>query len=135
MTTYYSSFLFAPVSYYALYKDVLPVAILFNLLFGTSILHHAKYFDTYPGKRCVYIVDKMLAHATVAVTLYVSVAYFERIMVGHLLYWCGLSWITYVYYIAKLSHLPGKLWVPWHMSLHVAASMGTVALLADVHKK
>jgi hypothetical protein len=135
MATYYTSFLFAPVSYYALYKEVWYVAFVFNILFGTSILHHAKYFDTYVGKRYIYLVDKFLAHAAVAATMYMSVAEFERVVVGHMIYVCGLLWITYVYYIAELSHLPGRQWIPWHASIHIVASIGTSALLAEVHKK
>ena len=132
LTTYYTSFLFAPVSYIAWYLGQPAVALLYNMLFGTSILHHAKYFDEYPGKYGVYMVDKCLAHTIVVLTMYIAVSNFVALTYGQLMYWFGLCWITYVFYIAKYSHLPGKAWIPWHASIHIVASIGTVALLTDV---
>lgn len=133
LQTYYSSFLFAPVSYFAALKGIWIVAVPFNLVFGTSILHHGKYFEDYPGKYAVYVVDKVLAHFIVGATA--TLAMRKMLVVGWspalCAYWTGLAWITYVYYIAKRSHLPGRTWIPWHVSLHAAAAAGTVALLTE----
>lgn len=59
MYTYYSSFAFIGVSLLATGSWM---QSWLSVLGATSILHHAKYYENYPGRELVQIADRTAAH-------------------------------------------------------------------------
>lgn len=126
--TYYSSFLLGAVSYFAQWKGHW-LATPFMILYGTSILHHAKFNEHFYGKRFIHLIDKVNGHFIFIVTLYMAITLQNPMLLPMFLYWSGVGYMIYVYYIGKQSHLPGDEWIPWHVSFHIVACLGTVCLL------
>lgn len=126
--TYYSAFCLGGVSFFAHLRGHW-MCLPFLILYGTSIVHHAKYKEDFPGKYCVYIVDKVIAHFLVASSMVMALIVEEVMILPMTIYWLGVGWLIYVYYIGKQSHLPGDDWIPWHATIHIVASIGIVCLL------
>jgi hypothetical protein len=129
LTTYYSSFAFGIVALIAFSKKHW-IGWLFQVLYGTSVLYHAKYNEEYAGKEILHTIDKTTAHLIVGATILLALIQKKPILLCMFIYWCCLTYITYVYYVAKFSFLPGDEWIPWHASIHLAASAGVIALLS-----
>lgn len=130
LTTYYSSFCFGIVSSIAFIKQHW-IAWFFQILYGTSILCHAKHDIEYEGKDVVTTTDKTIAHIIGAVSVYCALTHPRPRLLLMFTYWCCLTYIVYVYYVAKLSFLQHNEWIPWHASIHVVSSVGMLALLAQ----
>lgn len=127
--TYYSSFILGAVSLFASLKRHW-LGIPFLIIYGTSILYHAKYNDVYSGQNVVFIIDKTLAQFIVLATICMALRLKNTMILPMFVYWSGLGWLVYVYYIGKHSHLPCRKWIPWHVSIHIVASIGTICLLS-----
>ena len=132
VTTYYTSFVFGIVASVAFVKRHW-IAWLFQVLYGTSILCHAKHDIHFPGKCLVHAVDKTIAHVICIASAICALTQPQPIILLMFVYWCCMTYIFYVYYIAKLSFLEHDKWIPWHASVHVVSSIGMLALLA--HEK
>jgi hypothetical protein len=129
LQTYYSSFLLGIVVHYAFIKSHW-IAYPYVLVYGTSILHHAKYFEEYPGKHVLITIDRVLVHVMCASMFYVALTLKNIRIVPYSIFWCGISWMYYLYYIGKQCHLPGTQWIKWHTTLHAASTIGMICLLS-----
>lgn len=98
----------------------------------TSVVHHLSLERDYPGRRVVSAVDRVLANG-IALNSFVEAMQtpLRADNALHLtVYWFCAIWCLYVYYIGKLSHLPGTQWQIWHATVHAAATLGTLHLLS-----
>lgn len=132
--TYYTSYLLTIVIACARFTKHTKIELLNLALLGTSILHHAKYYEQFPGKMIVKTLDRILAHAVGLATMYVAVTHPNPQPILMIVYWSCLTWIIMLYHVSGKSHLPGYAWEPWHASVHVAGAMGQIALLCQTPK-
>ena len=129
MKNYYSSFVFAVLPFFI--EDRI-MRTLMSIFAGTSILHHAKKHETYPGKQTVAVLDKVLVHTIAAVY---TLKALEKTcgqgqwswLVG--VYWLCLGYIISVYYVWRLSF--GRHGEAWHASVHLASAVGVLAITSQ----
>lgn len=131
MYTYYSSFAFLAVSLLTAGSWMQPYL---SVLSATSILHHAKFYQNYPGRRIVQWVDRGLAHLVGFRAMYDL----STTAITNANQW--MIYTTYVcfFYVAMVYH--GRLrhiddW-PLHKSIHVIGAFGLWLLYncKDHHK-
>jgi hypothetical protein len=127
--TYYSSFAFGVVSWMAQYTPQRLIHFCFHSMFGLSVLNHGKYYEQFAGKDLMILLDKIIVHVTVAVSVYVALTMERPQPLLMFIFWGCLTWIAMVYYVFKLSFLPGTEWEPWHATVHFGGSIGEIALL------
>lgn len=126
---YYTSFLFGAVALIAQRTPYRSLQLLYQSLYGLSILNHAKYYEDFPGKMLIKNTDKLTAHTIAAVSIFIALTHPRPQPLLMFTFWCCLAWIGMVYYVLQKSDLPGYEWEPWHASVHVAGAVGQVALL------
>ena len=97
----------------------------FGSLMVTSIAYHGTRNMDYVGKTQVARFDKLLAYAVTLRCIYNSFG--MPLTFPIIAFWSGISWMAYVYHIAKLSHHP-KCGDMWHSSLHVGAAVAALGL-------
>jgi hypothetical protein len=132
MYTFYTSFLFGLVAVVAQTTRYTSLFYLNHLLYGLSILHHAKFYEpVYVGKKIIAIVDKITAHSIAILTSYIAITHPEPDTYLMSIYWGSLVWVFLVFYVLQKSQLPGTLWEPWHASIHIMGAIGQLALLAQ----
>ena len=127
--TYYTSFLFGLVALFAQTTPHVHIQLLYWGLYGTSILNHAKYYEPFPGKHLVKLVDKVIAHTITIASMYLALTHPHPQPLPMMIFWGCLTWIVLIYYVYEKSHLPGVEWEPWHATVHIACVVGQVALL------
>lgn len=133
--TFYTSFVFGVVALMAQKTPYTTLQILNQVLYGLSILNHAKFYESsYPGKYIVKTLDKVTAHSIAVATIHIAVTHPDPEPLLMILYWTCLSWILLVYYVFKKSYLPGTAWEPWHASVHIAGAVGQIALLSNTKR-
>jgi hypothetical protein len=100
-----------------------------TILLGTSIWYHSI------GNLTVMAFDKILTHIMgLGILLHgVHLTFVSSIGVSRMhwylySYWTCYGYVFWVYYISKMSHLSGIKWKPWHASIHIIGSLGTVFL-------
>ena len=132
--TTYTSFSFGIVSVIAFHKRLWLLGTLWQMLYGVSVLNHSLYYNDYTLKKYVDIVDRTLAHTIIIISCHYAITQ-ELYIISLFMYWICLSYMTHIYYIADLSHLPNGKGVKWHSQLHLAAFIGELFLfLGDVKK-
>lgn len=122
--TYYTSFLFIITSYTA------PTANLersLALLSCTSILHHSKFYQDYPGKNTIIFIDRLLAHYITLMSFIWSLNISWRM--GHnylylLGYYICLSYVSFTYY----TYLKYNTDMTVHGTIHIASCLGLYLL-------
>lgn len=122
--TYYTSFLFLLTSFVA------PNPLMTNLLAllsCTSILHHSKFFEQYPGKTLVIITDRTLAHTITALSfiqsLKLSIKYHNNSIYLFGYYMC-LVYTILIYYV----YLKHTIDLNVHATMHMASALGLYLL-------
>jgi len=131
MELYYTSFLFGLASLHASYIREVPCHYGYLLLMGLSILTYSKWDEPFYGKRLVLIADRTLTHAACiyAVTRSIDLSIRYRTPLPMSVTTASIGWIIYVYYVAKLSWLPGNEWMPWQARIHVATAIGNHSIM------
>lgn len=122
--TYYTSFLFTLTSFIA---PTTLMARSLALLSCTSILHHGKFFQMYPGKYTLIFIDRSLAHYITILSFIWSLNISWR--TGHnymylLGYYVCLLYVILVYYM----YLKFTLDLTVHGTMHIASSLGLLLL-------
>lgn len=122
---YYSSFVFAILPFYV--GDPILRGLL-SVFAGTSILHHAKKHEPYPGRLAVAVIDRILVHAIAAMC---TIQAYKTPWTPETSQWLGLYWacltyITFVFYILRLSHGPNG--TNWHATVHAVSGYGVYCL-------
>lgn len=123
MYTYYTSFLFL-LAAFRMAGSWLQTWM--SIQACVSILHHAKYYDNYPGKRAVQYVDRFVAH-------YICIRSFKEAL--------SVPWTQNTYpnlmvfygcfiYIAVLYHMRLRIIDDWplHKTVHFAGLIGIMSL-------
>lgn len=128
MYTYYSSFAFLAVSLAAAGSWMQPYC---SVLSATSILHHSKFYQNYPGRKWVQMVDRMMAHIVGLRALYEASTVEITERNKYYIYTCYFCFA----YVAAIYH--GHLrhqdnW-PLHKSIHIVASAGLWLLYKCTH--
>lgn len=119
MFTYYSSFAFLLVSLFAHGSWMQPYL---SVLSATSVLHHAKYYDNYWGRRWVQFADRCVAHVVGFRALYegMSIPITDENRINLILCNLCFAYVGAVYY-TRLR------WIDdWnlHKSIHIMGSLG-----------
>lgn len=127
--TTYTSFGFAIVSYIAYRKNKWLIGALFDAVYGLSVLNHGKYYQEFEGKEVFRAVDKVCVHMIVALSAWLALTDRSINLLSKFVFWMGLAYIAFVYYIAQYSHLPPGQWEPWHASIHLVSSAAETILL------
>lgn len=123
MYTYYSSFAFLAVSLLTPGSWMQPYL---SVLSATSILHHAKFYQNYLGRRWVQLADRAVAHVVGFRALYevsqVDITQNNRYLIAFC-YMC-FAYSAMIYH-GRLRHMDD-----WnlHKTLHVVSSLGLYAL-------
>ena len=121
MMTVYSSFSLASTALHCLYANDLVNFHLFFFISLLSVLNHSTLDKRFIGKSTLIIVDKVIVGAMTAACLIRAVrARYPFVPVT--LWSVNMAWGCYVYFFAKLSHLPDGAWKPWHATLHCSTS-------------
>lgn len=119
MYTYYSSFAFLAVSLAAAGSWMQPYL---SVLSATSILHHSKFYQNYPGRRWVRMIDRAMAHLVGFRALYevstVQITAANRYLI-YTCYFC-FAYVAAIYH----GHLRHNDNWPLHKSIHIVASFG-----------
>lgn len=119
MYTYYSSFAFVLVSLFTPGSWMQPYL---SVLSATSILHHAKFYQNYPGRWIVKLIDRAMAHIVALRALHDAtqlVITDTNRMKLYVAYFC-LAYVVATYH-GRLRYVDD--W-PLHKSMHVVASIG-----------
>lgn len=128
--TYYTSFLFILTSFVA---PTTHMARSLALLSCTSILHHGKFFQQYPGKRTIIFIDRLLAHYITIVSFIWSLnvcwrmGYNYMYLLGY--YFC-LIYVVLTYY----TYLKYQLDLTVHGTMHIASCIGLYLLFQTTPK-
>jgi hypothetical protein len=122
---YYSSFAFAILPFCT---DAPVLRGLLSVFAATSVLHHAKKHESYPGRLCVAVLDRVLCHAIAAMcTMQALGLPWTRETSRWLgLYWACLAYLVAVFYVLRLSYGPHG--ANWHASVHAASAWGVYCL-------
>ena len=128
---YYSSFLLALPAYYG---EGSLIGRLFLLLFGLSVLNHAKKTEDYPGKGLVEALDRSVGHALAVIMARRAIQLPTRDV---MLFWSCLAYVIYNYHIARprmviLGRTPDAI-ARMHLSFHVASVIGSLSLLHAIY--
>lgn len=135
---YYSSFAFSTIAIHAYFVRETLYNIGFTLLYGLSILNHAKMYNDngtvsrhYPGKTAIRVVDVLLAHSMTLFAIHDTWAL--AMTMQSLFVWGTIGYTMTVYYLkCKLSCDLNNV---YHVSIHLVSSMGMHALLHAKHGK
>lgn len=128
MYTYYSSFAFLAVSLMTAGSWMQPYL---SVLSATSILHHAKFYQNYPGRSIVQTLDRGMAHLVGFRALYDAshIAITEANRWYIYMCYCCFLYVAVIYH-GRLRHVDD--W-PLHKSIHVVASFGLWLLYKCQH--
>jgi hypothetical protein len=128
MFTYYSSFAFLLVSLWANGSWIQPYC---SVLCATSVLHHAKFYDDYAGRKWVQFADRCVAHVVGLRAMYESMTtpITDQNKVTLIACQTCFAYVATIYY--------GRLrWRDdWylHKTIHVVGSLGLWLLYQSVH--
>jgi hypothetical protein len=126
--TTYTSLSFSVVALIAFLKNAWFLGATWQMLYGVSVLNHAKAYDTYIGVSIVKRVDTILAHMITFQSILFSIVNEINPLCLMIFYIC-LGYIVCVYYLIGASHRPHGSWELWHASLHVSTIVGETCLL------
>lgn len=122
--TYYTSFLFIFTSFAA---PTVNLEKSLALLSCTSILHHAKFFEQYPGKDTIIFIDRSLAHYITIMSFIWSLNISWRIGHNYLYltgYYICLSYVILIYY----TYLKYNTNFTVHGTMHISSFLGLYLL-------
>lgn len=137
---YLTSFGFGAVSYVALLKRQKWLGLLFMMLYGTSVLHHANYTKTnYLLGSHVATLDKLLSRL-IGITIFYKINTIRFNSRVGLAYALNLM-VPYIYYF-RLCHTQGP-YEPfkvctqskWHAVMHVFGVIGPLVLLSELSRQ
>jgi hypothetical protein len=118
--TYYSSFLFVFTSF-AISDEWFAKSL--ALLSCTSILHHSKFFEEYPGKRALIFADRSLAHIITLLSFirscYIPLNTRHNMFCLYTYYVC-LAYVILIYY----TYLKYTVDLTVHSTMHMASCVG-----------
>lgn len=122
---YLSSFVFAVLPFYI---DAPLMRGLLSVFAGTSILHHAKKHEDYPGRLAIAVVDRALCHGIAAMTVLQAkdTPWTPNTSPWLGIYWACLTYIVMVFYVLGLSHGPNG--ANWHATVHAVSAYGIYCL-------
>lgn len=123
MYTYYTSFLFLLTSFRTA-GSWLQTWLAIQAC--VSILHHAKYYDDYPGKKMVQYIDRVVGHYIGIRSLIeaLSVSWTKYTYPNLIIYYTCLMYMTIVYH-CRLRTVDD--W-PLHKTFHFAGAIGILSL-------
>lgn len=93
----------------------------------TSTLHHAKFYEMYPGKRLILYADRLLSNGIAAVSLkYALQCPWNHLTIPWLImYYTCLLYTGLLYYL-YLIHIHGALKA--HATIHISSCLGLLCL-------
>jgi hypothetical protein len=125
MITSLSSLLFGIAS---LYTTRSWMQLPFMGLMAFSVLHHRNielgYFNV-----TVDCIDRLISHYIGSRSFYDAVMCKNATSyTGVLAYYYLLAYVLFVYYVKKSYRLPSPYWQRWHITIHIASSLGCCLL-------
>jgi len=133
LLTVYSSFLFGITSYYGYcFNDWM--GNWFAVLTPLSILNHSIITDNYTRistHKIVLFIDRIVAHSIYARVVYDAIWYtINKTITEYLIiYWLCSLWVFYAFKIGKLTEIYGFRGELYHVTTHIAGSIGCTFLL------
>lgn len=128
MYTYYTSFSFLVVSLLTQGSWIQPALSVLSCL---SILHHAKYYERYFGRKYVQLADRVVSHAIGVKGMYEVTRIphtYENAMVLMVLYSCA-SYVAIVYHRYLRNN---DLWL-LHKTIHIVSAFALWLLYQMTH--
>lgn len=109
-------------------------------LLGASVLQHAKYYDTYPGKKVVYLCDIALTHYIFlrgnweAYQIYQIVGMTSGMCLHYILSMFSTCIAIYSFYLWEHFDSSGRSWRPFHCIFHISGSVAGHLLLTEYRR-
>ena len=129
---YYTSFLFGSVVVHAYTVRLAWLHHMYLLVTMLSILNHAKWFDSYPGKLIVQTTDKTLAHTIAALLIINIMKTTVCITIAKIGFWYCIATVAAIFYVPKDSNSPAAF--RWHAVLHTVSTIGTHCAIVCIKK-